>query len=381
MSLEDSAKIPVNSAGTVTIATSKPAVKVGLRSETEGSVKISVANGGKTFATTGTAPTYQNNPTVAQIGYIEVTNVNINITDAKKKIKESDGEHNFFVGGRDTTGDGKPNVAEGDGKVTEGSKDDTGSKQGSWLDIAGGQFAASINSANTVFISSSGIISAGKVNVTDTTAFFGLTNGNLKNIADETAAVTTGTGDAQVKTTGAGIRMEVDEATPIDTLTAPPTAELVIDFVEPYMKDITGVTSDLLQISQDGTVCVVYNLAGPNTQDRFSVRITNTSGMPGGLTGKLYTTEGEGDENGKLLASGNLNGGKDIKSWETVVFHSGNAGETLNADGFTWEGRAMLVITSTLPSLEVMALSRHRNPGSPLSNISAGAMGASCSSQ
>jgi len=354
VSLEDSAKIPVNSAGTVTIATSKPAVKVGLRSETDGSVKISVADEDKIFATGGIGPAFQS-PTVAQIGYIEVTNVNAGITESKKKIKESDGKTDFLIG-------------EGtDGLVTTGSKDDEGLKRGSWLDITGGQFAASIDSTNTVFINSSDILSAGKANMTRTRAFFGLTDTNLQNLADEAPGT---------QATPVGIRMEVDDSTTINTVENPPEAKLTIDFVESYVKDITEVSSELLQISLNETVCVVYNLAGPDTQDKFSVRITNTSGVRGKLFGRLYSTDG--DNNGVKIASGNLNGGNLIQPGETVVFHSGNAGETLNADGFIWEGRAMLVIISTLPGLEVMALSRHRTPGSPLSNISTGATGVSC---
>ena len=354
VSLVDDTEIPVNSSKKVTIATSKQAVKVNLKSETEGSVKISVADEDKIFATGGIGPAFQS-PTVAQIGYIEVTNVNAGITESKKKIKESDGKTDFLIG-------------EGtDGLVTTGSKDDEGLKRGSWLDITGGQFAASIDSTNTVFINSSDILSAGKANMTRTRAFFGLTDTNLQNLADEAPGT---------QATPVGIRMEVDDSTTINTVENPPEAKLTIDFVESYVKDITEVSSELLQISLNETVCVVYNLAGPDTQDKFSVRITNTSGVRGKLFGRLYSTDG--DNNGVKIASGNLNGGNLIQPGETVVFHSGNAGETLNADGFIWEGRAMLVIISTLPGLEVMALSRHRTPGSPLSNISTGATGVSC---
>jgi hypothetical protein len=355
VSLLDDTGIPVNSPDKVTIATSKQAVQVNLKPETEGSVKISVADDSKTFAT-GTNPAYQS-ATVAQIGYIEVTNVNASITDSKMKIKESDGETTFLIG------------QGSDGKVNLGAKNDDGSKQGSWLEITGGQFAASKTGDGKVLINSSEEISV-QAEEDGTTAFFGLTDTNLQNIADELPAD---------QATPVGIRMQVDDSTPINTVENPPEANLAIDFVESYVKDITGVSSQLLQIHKDGTVCVVYNLAGPDTQDRFSIRITNTSSVPGKLSGKLYGTAG--DDNGVLLASGNLNGGQVIQPWETVVFHSGNAGDTLNADGFTWEGRAMLEITSTLPNIEVMALSRHMNPGSPLSDISTGAMGDACSSQ
>lgn len=368
VSLVDNTGIPVNSPDTVTIATSKQAVKASCsknktEGSDEGSVKISVADDSKTFATGGTGPAFVST-TVAQIGYVEVTNVNASITDSNMKIKESNGENDFLIGQYT------------DGKVSAGSKDDQGSKQGSWLDITGGQFAASINSTNTVFINSwnnssspptkEDPIKAGKDNVDETTAFFGLTDDNLQNIADEAPTN---------QATPVGIRLEVDDSTPINTVENAPTAELTIDFVESYVKDITGKSCELLQISKDGTVCVVYNLAGPNTADKYGIRITNTSGVPGKLFGRLYGANMD-ENNGVEIASGNLNGGNVIQPWETVVFNT-----STGLGGFTWEGRANLVITSTLPSLEVMGLSRHINPGSPLSEISTGATGVACYSQ
>jgi len=317
--------LPLNPERHVTIATSKTAVSAALTTEDTGEIKISVSDESKKFTGSGNAFV---NTTTAQIGFLKITNT--------AGIKESDGETDFKVG-------------QGiDGKLNDAV--DTG---GSNLIISNGQFAASKAAPGEVFINAVAKVSADEV--VDDTATFKLDDTDFPNLS-------TGSDIA--------IQFTANGSTPINTLENAPSATLVLDFKNEYVKDIELQPVDMRQIGKNGTVCVVYVVpAASITREKINIRITNDTNENGTLLGTLY------NEAGEKLGEGFLNAiGDELGAGKTVTYQATHLAEKIT----DWEGRAMLEITSTLPSLEVMALLRNQNDRSLLTNLSLGATGVSC---
>jgi hypothetical protein len=318
----------VNPTRTVTVATSKQAVTSELKSEDSGNIKISVSDDSKKFIGDNGAFV---NATTAQIGFLKITNVG--------GAYESDGETLFKIG-------------EGsDGKIKPGSD-----AEGSKLTITSGQFAASRSSGSRVYINDTPEVTANSNDVSDTTATFNLDDASVAQMSDKDAL---------------GIRIAVDGTTvigPTSTEENPPKAQLTIDFDQDYVRYLGSTDSvDLRQIYQDGTVCMVYNV--PNAQvplEKINIRVTNDSNVDGALSGKMYK------ENGGMIGTPQSLG--DVAKGQTVVFNATD----LEAKFGTWDGRALLEITSTLPSLEVLALMRNQNDRGLLTNLSLGATGSAC---
>jgi hypothetical protein len=317
--------LPLNPERTVTIATSKTAVSAALTTEDTGEIKISVSDESKKFTGSGNAFV---STTTAQIGFLKITNT--------AGIKESDGETEFKVG-----------------EGTDGKLNDAVDTGGSKLIISNGQFAASKAAPGEVFINAAAKVSADEV--VDDTATFKLDDTDFPNLS-----------------TGSDIpiRFTANGSTPINTLENAPSATLVLDFKNEYVKDLELEAVDLRQIEKNGTVCVVYVVPSASiTREKINIRITNDTNENGTLLGTLY------NEAGEKLGEGFLNAiGDELGAGKTVTYQATHLAEKIT----DWEGRAMLEITSTLPSLEVMALLRNQNDRSLLTNLSLGATGVSC---
>jgi hypothetical protein len=115
-----------------------------------------------------------------------------------------------------------------------------------------------------------------------------------------------------------------------------------------------------------------YATLDPKPKSPFgsSIRVTNKTGIDGKLTAILY------DKDGNILG-GPVTLIEAMKPGVTEVFDSWVIRDKLTG-GTAFPGRAMMVITSTLSKMEMLALLRHE-PGGPLTNVSIGASGASCS--
>ncbi len=320
--------LPLNPTRTVTIATSKTAVSAALTTEDTGEIKISVSDESKKFTGSGNAYV---TATTAQIGFLKITN-----HSGTTKIMESDGETEFKVG-----------------EGTDGKLNDAVDTGGSKLIISNGQFAASKAAPGEVFINAVAKVSADEV--VDDAATFKLDDTDFPNLSSGS--------DIAIQFTANG-------STPINTLENAPSATLVLDFKNEYVKDLELEAVDLRQIEKNGTVCVVYIVpAASITREKINIRITNDTNEDGTLLGTLYNDAGE------KLGEGFLNAiGDELKAGQTITYQATHLAEKIT----DWEGRAMLEITSTLPSLEVMALLRNQNDRSLLTNLSLGATGVSC---
>ncbi len=318
--------ILVNPAREVVIASSAQAVTADMKAMDPGIVRISVDSGSTAF--TGTSPGPYVSATAVKIGYLDI--------DTESDVKTDDGETDFALGG-------------------------TGAEaSASTLDIEEGQFAASLADTNgRVFINASSTLDA--ANVTETTAHWDLTNTNLGTIAAMGDGLTT-------------IRFVADGTAVINTGNEnPPTATLVIDFDSTTTEDIT-VTSELSEIKQDGTICTLYNVPPSTAQDTLNVRITNESTTSDDLICTLVGMDGTMLLDGVNCFQDELGASIPIKTMETLRLTS----TTLEALGATWGGRAVLTIKSSLPKLEVFGMLRNKIPGSPLTNLSVGSHGSSC---
>jgi hypothetical protein len=142
---------------------------------------------------------------------------------------------------------------------------------------------------------------------------------------------------------------------------------------------------NLIHIKRNGVVCSIYNVPGPNAMDSGNIRITNTSGAKGTLTGTLR------DKNGDPIFTNQPLIDKEIEPNETVYITTDPAitnGIQLNMidkdqtwkdkhGTESWNGRAILTINSNLNSLEIYGLVRNK-AGGPLTNMSVGATGNGC---
>jgi hypothetical protein len=342
ISLKDTNGVSVNSGRQITVATAKESVTVKGEPETDGTIKISVGDDSKKFtnANDNDEGAFISS-TVARIGRFTIDN-------ADTLPVGSDGETEFKTGA----------AATNDGEVAQAT-----------IAITGGQFAAS-KSGGQVYVCAlddDAKIGTAANATDDTTATIELTNDNVASIVAET--------DGEV-----GICMSVDQSSEINTVENPPSAKLTIDYKQDYVNDIE-TTFDLRQISKDGTVCRVYLI--PSTEsprEKMNIRITNDSSVSGKLLGRLFKEDGtEVGPAGGIEFDTDPNDGVD----KTPL----GAGKTfyLNAEGLEGAGfehwgaanRPMLVLTSTLPDLEVLSMMRHVE-SRYLFNMSLGATGASC---
>lgn len=163
------------------------------------------------------------------------------------------------------------------------------------------------------------------------------------------------------------LRIRTNGTDPVNTIENPPHAILKIDFDDAGYQDIIA-EADLRKISKDGTVCTVFNVPPPKAgvigADTLAIRVTNRSTISGKLMGKLYSQDG-----GDPIWSGDLTT-EEVPSWATARFTSE---DIATISGQTWDGRAVLEISTTLPNIEVLALIRQNGIRmAPLSNLSEG---------
>jgi hypothetical protein len=335
---------PVSPERSVVIAESKSAVSVDMITETSVDSqddRISVASGNTEFAytTDGTSK--------ATIGYLLVKDVNVDgsavcnaalLATSQTAIKDATGALCF--------------------NVTKVNSDKT------VLTITDGQFKASTTSPGAVALEST-LNSTDSISVQavdETTAIFKLDGSDMTLLTTKTKQ-----GD-----NGFAIKIVADGKTDINVNENPPTAELHIEYDDLYYTDYAAITYpavELRKIKQDGTRCVVYNVPAPGSADIVAVRITNDSGVDGIVNATLY--DGSGAE---IFAAQPLNGGEAIKKGATLAVFADN----LAALG-SWTGRGVLVLTTTLPNIEVLGLLREaNNNAAPLTNLSTGASGSGC---
>lgn len=315
----------------LTVATSKTALKTVEISDTSDDSNVKISVGDDSLLFTGG----NSGSTSAQIGLLKIIP-----EDVSEAVMESDGETEFFMG---TGGTDVTDAGDGEDAYTDGST----------LVITGGQFDAS---------ATGGSVTLGTINVSATvdagTATFDLSAANLADIEDE--------GD-----TGVPIMMTVNTSDVINTVEGPPSATLTIDFKNDYVADRVA-TGDLMQIFQNGTVCTAYNVPDSTANDTVNIRIINDSSISGTLSARMF--DGSGTEIGAVTE---LKSKDDpLAVGETFKIKA----STLEAAGFSWTGRALLILTSTLPKLEMMLLIRNKS-GGPLTNLSTGASGSSCTSR
>jgi hypothetical protein len=205
-------------------------------------------------------------------------------------------------------------------------------------------------------------------NVLGDTAVWNLTLDNLNLIADTSAAVG-----------GVPCRVIViaDGTSTIEELENPPSVALKVTYITGSEAVYTG---RFRHIKRNGTICTLYNIPNgtPEAIDATSVRITNTtSGQDGHLFATLRDTTGK-----VLYTAVDMLDGEVIKPRQTVRFKVGDDGTdsidlTSFGGGVTWDGRAILTVTSDLLDMEVFGLLRNAK-GGPLMNLSAGGTGSGC---
>ncbi len=326
----------VNPQRTVTVATSAKALDVSLISLEAGKLNISVSSGSTQFsgesAPSGTTYGYVNN-TTAKIGQLLISNTS--------SAKMADAMTPFSIGSDAVTADS------------------------SKLVITGGQFQASKATPGSVELrlGNGSSITADEITMDLEGAWqatWNLDSTELSSIAPS-----------------ADIEIVVDGATEINSVENPPVGNLTIDFNNTSYKDITIEAVDLRKITKDGNVCTVYNVPPPSNgvmgADVVSIRVTNDSAIAGKLMGKFFGMDGA------MMWSGDLLEGTELQPGTTIRLESDILAKVM---GITWEGRGVLQISSTIPEMEVMALIRQNGiKFAPLSNLSTGARGTSCSQE
>ena len=245
---------------------------------------------------------------------------------------------------------------------------------------AGGQFAASLkDSKGLVYLRAEGatgnMIPGGEAkSVTETEATWELTDDALRAITAVNRV---------------GLVIKADGATMINVPEEDfPTAELTLSYADPNrVKDIKypGGDSDgvlLTKYRQDGTACWVYNVAFPAATDEINIRITNDSTVEGCVKGSLF------DKDGTPVGTGAVELGC-VQGGATLYIGSAKIAELFNLPSDK-QGRGVILVTSTLPKMEMLSMLRAKSPVcygaacsppnnyNPLTNISVGAHGVSC---
>jgi hypothetical protein len=144
------------------------------------------------------------------------------------------------------------------------------------------------------------------------------------------------------------------------------------------------ITGKLNHIKRSGTVCVLYNIPGPNSIENANIRVTNKSATPDGtLIGTLRLPDGTEifTDYDILTATGlGLIGPNQTMYLNTdkldEIAQSASNPNGAWTDGWT---RAILRLETNLDYVEMMALIRDDDVmGAPLMNMSTGASGNGC---
>ena len=360
----------------VTLATSKDPLTVTLEPGTETTTRVSVSSNNTEFTSTSTTTTEFLNSNEAVIGYLSIKN--------DTSVAAADGK---------TVDTSTPPVSVswdlGNTGFEAGFDADTSIE--TTLTIDSGQFASSLTaSTGSVYIGLPGLVSGSidvstkikATSVTSTTAIWELSNSNLQDITDMSDGVTTNGEGKPV------IVIETDGTNPVNIEENPPNATLVIDYVdENSQKDVTYGPTELTDFRQDGTRCWVYNVPPPSTEgvaDTFNLRITNdSSSVAGTILGTLYPMGGESTGlTNPVFTSVNLLGeGVELGAYQTVRITADDLTALGGDTPYVWwesgNRRGTLLITSTLPKLEILTLMRDTN-ADVLTNVSTGAHGSAC---
>jgi hypothetical protein len=317
--------VSVNPSSTKPIARSADGVKVEILAEPFSVARVSVSSGYLEFTGENTTAT------TASIGSLQITTPAL--YDSGEPV-EPDGYSPWVF---QTTG----GVAVEDDKTI--------------FSITGGQFAASKESPGAVELANTiSSVSADEV-PDDNTAIFKLSESDLSTLAN-----------------GGFFNIDIvaDGKTAINTdIENPPVGTLSITYTTDYYQTIEYPAVELTKIKPDGTTCTLYNIPAPGATDISSVRITNDSSVSGIIYATLYDMEGT-----EVFSKEALNSGNALEAGKTLVVFT----EDLAKLG-TWTGRGVLVVSTTLPNIEVLGLLRADNvDNAPLSNLSAGAHGRGC---
>ncbi len=355
----------------VVIARAKDGLSdIKLKAQAAGKVQIDITNENKKFADNGIKPAYlKDNKGSASICYL---NVSTTTGDNDEYIAQCSGIAEFKFDETDGVGGG------GD---LEFDEDKT------TLKITGAQFGASMGS-NAVYINAHG---------DDADLDFDASDDDVA-----TSTIDTDTFDATWKfkneefaafhdshDNDMPIIMMVDGIKKINVVEDSPMASLTIDFKQGNadtddwaIVDFGPIESECMLITRNGMVCNVFNVPPIGAQDQLNLRITNESSKEAKFIMTLYGMDGS-VLGGPLEfdMTSDLGGGfplsdKYLQPGHTIRMTSDHLA-VLFGD-ITWDGRARLEISSTLPKIEIMSLLRYANDPNLLTNMSTGASGASC---
>jgi hypothetical protein len=324
----------VNPQRTIKVARSVRAVNAQVKSVEGGSLNIAVSTGSTQFS---------GEVGIGEMGYIDNYLAQIGkvvIADGQNKAVMEDGVTEF--------------------KFSQGV-----TAEKSTLTITGGQFEASkaLPGKVSLHVHPNGPDYTADSITTDAAGWTAVWNLNTA----ELASIVAGT-DNQ-----AFVHIRADGTSIINTVEEKPHATLELNYDTATYQDVKA-ESDIRKITKDGTVCTVYNVPPPKKDvigaDQLSIRVTNDSALSGKLMGKLYNQDGEAP-----IWTGDLTT-EEVAAGATIRFTSEDLAEIT---GVTWDGRAVLEISTILPKIEVLALIRQNGIRmAPLSNLSAGAHGTSC---
>jgi hypothetical protein len=174
------------------------------------------------------------------------------------------------------------------------------------------------------------------------------------------------------------IVVKVNGTTEIEAQEDPVLAVLTLD----YPSDSKVFQRRLEHIKRNGTRCKAYNVPYPGLKDNAFFRFTSkTDGVEGVVKGTLYKEDGtkvasDKGPDGTTFTDVDLLGGETLTVNQTKVI-SNQAIADLASE--VWTGRATLVISSNLTSMEMLALLRNQQGVvGPLMNLSTGASGNAC---
>lgn len=371
---------------TIAIATSKEPFKVNFQSTNNNYIKVSVAADNKAFLTQVPTSLGQD----ADKDFINTKEVifgYMSVTPAEDLVKADDGYTLWKLGDPNTTNEAL--------KVESGTT----------LTINEvGQFNASMTGSNggSVYLyTAAGRIAATTVNGTD--AIWTLSDGNINNIF-KGIGISSQNSKYEGRCTATPMEYVDEACVPIiiqadgtNQINVPPEdgpkAELNLSYLSSNsMKDIKYPSADaaeqrLAKYSQDGISCWVFNVPFVGAIDQFNLRIINDSSTTSLNTDGTLSTDcvqgtlygPDGTEIGKeALGCPPAGGALYIGTEEMKAKYSGFPSTT---------GRGSMFITSTLQKMEVLAMTRFRDPPcydnkcggkSPLTNISTGSHGVAC---
>jgi hypothetical protein len=210
--------------------------------------------------------------------------------------------------------------------------------------------------------------------VDTTSATFNITN------TEYLASLAPPTDDGENGETCANLVFKVSGNDEIKTHDVPPTGKLTLTLGD-VPREFSG---KLNHIKRSGTVCVLYNIPGPNSIENANIRVTNKSATPDGtLIGTLRLPDGTEifTDYDILTASGlGLIGPNQTMYLNTDTLNT-IAQSASNPNGAWTDGwkRAILRLETNLNTVEMMALIRDDDVmGAPLMNMSTGASGNGC---